>query len=129
MKLLIVTVTRRRVVSLGQARHQRGDCYHVLNRGDARAGAFHKNGDDLVFLEAVTEAGVRVPIRVLSGCLMPNHFHFVIFLPREYRPPARNLRESRRSWKAVARRLGSEKRVWRGRTYEEMERRCDDVTA
>ena len=52
-------------------------CYHVLNRGNARAEVFHKSGDYEAFLDTVAEAALRVPIGVLAYCLMPNHFHLV----------------------------------------------------
>lgn len=55
-----------------------GMCYHVLNRGNARAEVFHKSGDYEAFLDTTAEAGLRVPMRVLAYCLMPNHFHLVV---------------------------------------------------
>src|SRR5262249_7156443 len=61
---------------------QGGYCYHVLNRGNARATIFHKDGDYFAFVNLLREAGERVPVRVLAYCLMPNHFHFVLW-PRE----------------------------------------------
>src|SRR5438876_4724546 len=56
-----------------------GYCYHVINRGNARAEVFHKEGDYRAFLEAIGEANVRLPIRLLAYCLMPNHFHLVLW--------------------------------------------------
>jgi putative transposase len=56
-----------------------GLCYHVLNRGNARSEVFHKPADYDAFLDAVAESGVRVPVRVLAYCLMPNHFHLVLW--------------------------------------------------
>lgn len=56
-----------------------GYCYHVINRGNARAQVFHKEGDYYAFLDMMAEAKVRLPIRLLSYCLMPNHFHFVLW--------------------------------------------------
>ena len=56
-----------------------GFCYHVLNRGNARSEVFHKAADYEAFLDAVVESSVRVPIRLLSYCLMPNHFHLVVW--------------------------------------------------
>ena len=55
-----------------------GYCYHVLNRGNARSEVFHKPGDYEAFLHAVGEASVRLPMRLLAYCLMPNHFHLVV---------------------------------------------------
>src|SRR5690348_4759135 len=53
-------------------------CYHVLNRGNARAEVFHKPADYAAFLEMVAAAGARLPMRVLGYCVLPNHFHLVV---------------------------------------------------
>ena len=55
-----------------------GMCYHVINRGNNRAEVFHKDQDYLRFTEMIGEATERLPMRVLSWCLMPNHFHMVL---------------------------------------------------
>jgi putative transposase len=54
-------------------------CYHVINRGNARAPVFHKQLDYLAFTNMMTEACDRLPLRVVSWCLMPNHFHLVLW--------------------------------------------------
>jgi len=59
-----------------------GYTYHVLNRGNARATVFHKSGDYDAFLEVMSEATLRTPMRILAYCLMPNHFHLALW-PRE----------------------------------------------
>jgi putative transposase len=56
-----------------------GFCYHAINRGNARAKVFHKDEDFAAFVRIIVEAGVRVPIRILAYCLMPNHFHLVLW--------------------------------------------------
>ena len=53
-------------------------CYHVLNRGNGGAEVFHKPADYPAFLEMIAAAQVRLPMRVLGYCLMPNHFHLVL---------------------------------------------------
>ena len=40
---------------------------------------FHKDDDLEAFLRIVREAGIRVPMRVVAYCLMPNHFHLVLW--------------------------------------------------
>ena len=66
------------------ARSSRGGyCYHVLNRGNARKTVFHKDGDFAAFVKLLKEAGERTPIRLLSYCLMPNHFHLVVWPPHD----------------------------------------------
>ncbi|MCF7957370.1 MAG: transposase [Phycisphaerae bacterium] len=54
-------------------------CYHVINRGNNRARIFHKDQDYLRFTEMMGEAIERHPMRLLSWCLMPNHFHMVLW--------------------------------------------------
>jgi len=59
-----------------------GVCYHVINRGNARATVFHKDADFDAFIEILAQSLEYVPMRILSYCLMPNHFHLVVW-PRE----------------------------------------------
>ena len=54
-------------------------CYHVLNRGNGRNTVFHKDGDYAAFLKLMDQANERTPMRLLSYCLMPNHFHLVLW--------------------------------------------------
>ena len=56
--------------------------YHVLNRGNGRATVFHKDDDYGAFLKLLNEANERTSMRLLSFCLMPNHFHLVAW-PRQ----------------------------------------------
>jgi putative transposase len=53
-------------------------CYHVLNRGNGRAVVFHKDEDYSAFLDAMVESSIRLPLRIIAYCLMPNHFHLVV---------------------------------------------------
>ena len=55
-----------------------GICYHVLNRGNARADVFHKDGDFTALLKLIADANERLPMRVLAYCLLNNHFHLVV---------------------------------------------------
>ena len=59
-----------------------GICYHVMNRGNGRNEVFHKTEDYAAFLKLLHEASQRIPQRLLSFCLMPNHFHLVVW-PRQ----------------------------------------------
>ncbi|MGZ3382570.1 MAG: transposase, partial [Isosphaeraceae bacterium] len=56
-----------------------GFCYNVLNRGNARAEVFHKDGDYDAFIKIIAEASLRNPMRVLAYCLMSNHFHLALW--------------------------------------------------
>ena len=55
--------------------------YHVLNRGNNRAAVFHAEADYAAFWRLIAEACGRAPMRVLAACLMPNHFHLVLWPP------------------------------------------------
>jgi len=56
-----------------------GICYHILNRGNARAQVFHQDQDYDAFLRVLTQACHRLPMRILAYCLLPNHFHFAVW--------------------------------------------------
>lgn len=60
-----------------------GDCiYHVLNRANVRAKIFETNADYQLF-EQILEEGVKMfDMRLLAYCLMPNHWHLVLY-PRK----------------------------------------------
>ncbi len=59
-----------------------GYCYHVLSRGHHRQQIFHHGQHYEQFVRLMHRATERIPLRVLGFCLMPNHFHFVVW-PRE----------------------------------------------
>lgn len=62
------------------ARASRGNiCYHVINRGNGRAEVFHKPADYQRFTEMMSQACERLWLRVVGWCLMPNHFHLVLW--------------------------------------------------
>jgi putative transposase len=54
-------------------------CYHVINRGNGSARVFHKHEDYFRFTEMMQQANERLPMRVVGWCLMPNHFHLVLW--------------------------------------------------
>ena len=56
-----------------------GYCYHVLNRGNAQQEVFHKDADYLAFVRLFDLASARMSMRVVAYCLMPNHFHLVLW--------------------------------------------------
>ena len=58
---------------------QGGYCYHVINRGNGRATVFHKDADYASFLKLIGDAQARLPMRVVGYCLMPNHFHLLLW--------------------------------------------------
>jgi putative transposase len=54
-----------------------GYAYHTLNRAVARLPLFRKDKDYEAFRNVLDEARAAFPIRILSYCVMPNHWHFV----------------------------------------------------
>ena len=59
-----------------------GDVYHALNRAVGRSTIFEKAGDYAAFEQVLEEAREQVEMRLLSFCVMPNHWHLVLW-PRE----------------------------------------------
>ncbi|MBS0203764.1 MAG: transposase [Planctomycetes bacterium] len=53
-------------------------CFHVLNRAVARLPLFEKLDDYAAFERVLSEAHQLFPLPILSFCLMPNHWHFVV---------------------------------------------------
>ena len=68
-------------------RHSRqcpgGLVYHVWNRAAGRLRLFKKEADYQAFERIVVEAQARHPLRLLEWCLMPNHWHFVVWPERD----------------------------------------------
>jgi len=56
-----------------------GVVYHVLNRANARITLFETPSDYEAFMKVCTQAHERTPVRVLAYCIMPNHWHFVLW--------------------------------------------------
>ena len=56
-----------------------GICYHVINRGNGRQRVFRKDEGYRSFLTALDDASLEIPMRVLGYCLLPNHFHLVVW--------------------------------------------------
>ena len=53
--------------------------FHVLNRANGRAQIFHKPEDYAAFEIILSEAKERTGMRILSYCLMPNHWHLILW--------------------------------------------------
>jgi putative transposase len=56
-----------------------GLVYHVLNRGVRRMTLFEGPQDYRTFMRCLQEAQHKVPLRLLAYCIMPNHFHLVVW--------------------------------------------------
>ena len=59
-----------------------GLVYHALNRANARLAIFEADEDYAAFERVLAEAVARYDMRLLAYCLMPNHFHLLLW-PRE----------------------------------------------
>ena len=53
--------------------------YHALNRANFRSTLFKKDSHYQDFLDVVKESLSLVPMRLLAYCLMPNHWHLVLY--------------------------------------------------
>ncbi len=59
-----------------------GYVYHVLNRANARIRIFDGDADYEAFEKVLSEAVERTETRLLAYCLMPNHWHLLVW-PRK----------------------------------------------
>ena len=57
----------------------KGELYHVYNRGNNREKVFYSQINYLFFLEKIN-AYVLPYADVLAWCLMPNHFHLMVYI-------------------------------------------------
>jgi putative transposase len=58
---------------------QAGYVFHVLNRGANRQTLFDNAGDYDAFAGMLDRARQQVDMRILAFCLMPNHWHLVVW--------------------------------------------------
>lgn len=56
-----------------------GLVFHTLNRANQRAPIFEKPADYRAFERVVVRTMEYVAMRILAYCLMPNHWHFVLW--------------------------------------------------
>ena len=59
-----------------------GMVFHVLNRGVGRMRLFEKDADYAAFERILAETLEVRPMRICAWCLMPNHWHMVLW-PKE----------------------------------------------
>ena len=53
--------------------------YHVINRANARVQIFDNDEDYKIFESILEEAVERFDMRLFAYCIMPNHFHLVLY--------------------------------------------------
>ena len=58
---------------------QAGHVYHVLNRACERRAIFTKPCEYGALLRLFELGCVRVPLRILAYCIMPNHWHLLVW--------------------------------------------------
>jgi putative transposase len=68
-----------------QGRHasRRGLIYHVMNRTAGRFRMLRRDADFEALERVLVETHQREPMRILSYCLMGNHWHFVVWPRRD----------------------------------------------
>lgn len=57
--------------------------YHIFNRGNNRQAIFFKRDNYLYFLKK-TRKYLLPYLDILSYCLMPNHFHFLVLTKSDF---------------------------------------------
>jgi putative transposase len=60
-----------------------GTIFHCLNRGNDRREIFSSAADFAAFERVLQSTLDAVPVRLLSYCLMPNHWHLVLWPRRD----------------------------------------------
>jgi putative transposase len=53
--------------------------YHVLNRANGKRRIFDHDRDYLAFERVLSEVQERLPMRILAWCVMPNHWHLLLW--------------------------------------------------
>ena len=56
-----------------------GIVYHVINRRVGRETIFADAPDYSAFEKVIEQACQRIPMRILAYCLMPNHWHLLLW--------------------------------------------------
>jgi putative transposase len=100
-----------------------GYCYHVMSRRNERAQVFHNDDDYHAFAALLRQACGRVPMRLIGFCLMPNHFHCVVW------PPGNDDMANWMEWLLTTQvsryrtRHGGSGHVWQGRCIPDRRKR------
>ena len=60
-----------------------GLVYHVLNRANGKRRIFQQERDYLAFERILSDVQERVSMRILAWCIMPNHWHLLLWPHRD----------------------------------------------
>ena len=104
-----------------------GIAYHVMNRAAGRLALFEKDGDFAAFERVLAEAVGRFAMRLCAYCLMPNHWHLVLW-PRgddELSPFVQWLAMTHSQRWHAHRRTGGRGHVYQGR-FKSFPAACDE---
>ncbi|HEX6982267.1 MAG TPA: transposase [Balneolaceae bacterium] len=65
-------------------------CYHVYNQGNNRQKVFLNDDNYLFFLRKMRKN--LIPFcNIMAYCLMPNHFHWLVYIKKEHHPLNRKI--------------------------------------
>ena len=81
-----------------------GVAYHVLNRSNGRLPLFECHADYCAFQSVVAAAHERVAMRTIGYCIMPNHWHMLLW-PRKDGDLSEFLRSNQRKTKKCRKRF------------------------
>ena len=61
--------------------YAKGYYYHVYSCGNQRRDIFRDDSDYSRFTGKIKEYQEKYPVQILAYCLMPSHFHFLLYQP------------------------------------------------